>query len=92
MSGEDRKKALEALNLIKEKPCGNIKGITCENEIKQKRYLKEDESVYSPTCLNESLMSTLFIDAMEQRDVAVFDVTGSYLYTEMPAENEYCHA
>ena len=29
-------------------------------------------------------MSTLLIDAMEQRDVAVFDVPGSYLQTEMP--------
>ena len=31
-------------------------------------------------------MSTLLIDATEQRDVAVFDVPGAYLQTEMPVD------
>ena len=31
-------------------------------------------------------MSTLLVDAMEQRDVAVFDVPGDCLQTDMPAE------
>ena len=31
-------------------------------------------------------MSTLFVDAMEQRDLAVFDVPGAYLQTEIPAD------
>ena len=30
-------------------------------------------------------MSTLLIDAMEQHDVAVLDVQGDYLQTDMPA-------
>ena len=33
-------------------------------------------------------MSTLLIDAMEQRDVAVFDVPGAYLYTEIPEDKQ----
>ena len=37
-------------------------------------------------CSTESLMSTLLVDAMEQRDVAVFDVPGDCLQTDMPAE------
>ena len=32
----NRKKTLEAVNLIKEKRCGNIKGITCANGEKLK--------------------------------------------------------
>ena len=31
-------------------------------------------------------MSTLLIDAMEHRDVAVFDVPGAYLQTDMTSE------
>ena len=33
-------------------------------------------------------MSTLFIDAVEQCDVGVFDVPGSYLQTEIPANKQ----
>ena len=51
-----RKKTLEALNLIKEKSCGNIKGRTWENGSKQRKYLKPDESIYSPTCSTKELM------------------------------------
>ena len=72
-------------NLIKIKRYGNIKGWTCENGSLQKRYLKEDESIYSPTRSTESLMSTLFINATKHRNVAVFDVTGDYLQTDMPS-------
>ena len=63
-----------------------IKGRTCENGMLNKRYLKEDETVYSPTYSTESLMSTLLIYAMEQRDVSFFYVPGDYLHTEMPEE------
>ena len=31
-------------------------------------------------------MSALFIDAMEQHDVAGFDVLGAYLQTEIPSD------
>ena len=86
LSGEYRKKKLEAVNLIKEKRRGNINGRTCANGSQQKMYLMEDEYVYSPTRSTESLMSTLLIDAMEHRDVAVFDVPGAYLQTDMTSE------
>ena len=83
MIGEDRKKSLEEENLIKGGNVLNLKGITCANGSKQKSCLKEDETVYSPTYLTDSLMSTLLIYDMEQRDVAVFGVTGAYLHTGM---------
>ena len=85
----DRKKTLESVNLIKEKCCGNIKGRTCANGRKKLKCLKPDESVYSPTCPTEALMATLVINAMEQRDVAIFDVPGDFLQNSLPADNFY---
>ena len=75
---------MEAVNLIKEKRDEKIKGRTYANGSKQRQYLKEDETVYSPTCSTKSLMSTLVIDAMDNSDVAIFDVPGAFLQTEMP--------
>ena len=31
-------------------------------------------------------MTTLIIDALEKRDVAIFDVSGAFLQTEMPKD------
>ena len=82
----DRNKILEAVNLIKDKHCGNIKGRTCENGSKQRNYLKLDESVSSPTCSTKPLMETLVIYAMEKRYVAIFYVPGAFLKTALPSD------
>ena len=82
-----KKKILESVNLIKAKRCGNIKRRTYANGRKQRKYLKPDESIYSPTCSTESLMETLVIDVMEQIDVAIFDVPGDFLQTALTADN-----
>jgi hypothetical protein len=83
-----KKMTLEAVNLIKEKRCGKIKGRTCANGSKQKRYLKTDESVYSPTVSTEALLGTLIVDAKEKRDIAIYDIPGAYLQTELPPDKE----
>ena len=49
LSGEERKKAVDVVKLIKEKRCGKIKGIKCANGSQYNRYLKEDKYVSSPT-------------------------------------------
>ena len=85
----NRKITLEAVNLIKEKRCGKINESTCANGSKQRKYIKADESVYSPTCSTKALMETLVIDAMDQRDVAIFDVPGDFLQTALPADKFY---
>ena len=87
LTSEQRKRALETVNLIKEKRTGDIKGRACANGSRQRRYLKEDESVASPTVGIESLMLTLIIAAYEQREVAVFDVPGAFLHSDIP-DNE----
>ena len=85
---EEKRRALEAVNLIKKKRCGKIKGRTCANGSKQKRYLKHGETISSPTVSLEAIIGTLLIDANEGRDVAIFDVPGAYLQAEMPAEKK----
>ena len=82
----DRKKALEAVNLIKEKFCGNTKGRTCANGSKQRKDLKPDESVYSPTCPIKALMETLVIDVMEQIYVAILGVPEDFLQHALPVD------
>ena len=88
LTREEKRKALEAVNLIKKKRCGKIKGRTCANGSKQKRYLKHGETILSPTVSLEAIIGTLLIDANEGRDVAIFDVPGAYLQAEMPSEKK----
>ena len=49
LTSDEKMKALEAVNLIKEKRNGNIKGRTCANGKKQRRYVAEGEIISSPT-------------------------------------------
>ena len=86
LSIKEKRSTLEAVNLIKKKRCGKIKGRTCADGSKQKSYLKEGENISSPTVSTESLIATLVIDAMEKRDVAIFDVPVAYLHAEMPKD------
>ena len=80
-------RALDAVNLIKEKRCGKIKGRTCANGSKQRQYLGDYESVSLPTVSFEALFITLIIDTSEGRDVAIFDVPGAFLQLEVPKNN-----
>ena len=48
LTAQEKKEALPAVNLIKEKRTGKLKGRTCANGRKQHLYLKEDESVAPP--------------------------------------------
>ena len=46
---DEKRKAMPTINLIKEKWNGVIKGRTCADGSGQCKYLKQDESVASPT-------------------------------------------
>ena len=84
LSKEEKSRALDAVNLIKQKRNGNIKGRTCANGAKQRRYVKEGEIISSPTASLESIIATLVIDAYEERYSVIADVPGAYLHAEMP--------
>ena len=50
--------------------------------------MKAEENFASPTASLESILTTLIIDAYEERDVAVTDVPGAYLHAEFPKEKK----
>ena len=84
LSEQEKREALEAVNLIKEKRDGNLKGRLCINDAKQRKYIKDEENISSPTALLEGIFGTLIIDAYDERDVAIADVSGAYLHAEWP--------
>ena len=46
--------------------------------------MKEGDDYYSPTASLESILATMIIDAYEERDVAIADITGVYMHAEIP--------
>ena len=80
-----KREALRAVNLIKQKRCGKIKGRTCADGRRQRKYISREEAA-SPTVSNEALLATMIVDAYEGRDVGIFDIPGAYLHADMPKE------
>ena len=66
LTPKEKKEALEAINLIKEKRDGSLKGRSCANGAKQRRFLKSDEYFSSPTVSNEAFLASSVIDAKEK--------------------------
>ena len=83
LSKQDIEQALEAVTLIEKKRDGRVKGRVCANGSKQRKYLKEGESVASPTVSVEALITALLIAAHEGREVVSFDIPGAFLQAEM---------
>ena len=82
LSNENKKDALKAISVIKEKRCGKIKGRTVADGRKQRdKYTKSETT--SPTVSTDALFLTMVVDAHENRDVATADVSGAYLNAEM---------
>jgi hypothetical protein len=82
LSSPERRAALRAISVVKEKRCGRIKGRTVADGRPQRKLYTKDETS-SPTVSTDALMLSLLIGAHERRDVAVADVTGAYLHAHM---------
>ena len=82
LTKEQKKAALRAISVIKEKRCGKIKGRTVADGRAQKG-LYGKEKTASPTVSTDALMMSILIDAWEKRDVATADVSGAYLRADM---------
>jgi hypothetical protein len=82
LTQEQRKDALRAINLIKEKRCGKLKGRTVADGRSQKDLYDKSETA-SPTVATDALMLTIITEAHEARDVATADVAGAYLKADM---------
>eukprot|EP00957_Ditylum_brightwellii_P170412 12971900-Ditylum_brightwellii.AAC.1 len=59
LTTDNKKKALDMLNLIEEKRDGRIKGQTCANCSKQQQYLKYRDTLASPTVSIKGLITTV---------------------------------
>jgi Reverse transcriptase (RNA-dependent DNA polymerase)/Zinc knuckle len=82
LTASEKRGALRAINVIKEKRCGRIKGRTvADGRAQRDLYTKEETS--SPTVSTDALMLSIMIDAKERRDVATADVAGAYLHADM---------
>ena len=73
-----KRAALRAINVFKEKRNGKLKGRTCADGRSQ-RTLYDKSQTASPTVSTDALMLSIIIDAFEARDVATADVVGAYL-------------
>jgi hypothetical protein len=83
LTHDHKHNALRAVNLIKIKRDGKVKGRACADGSKQRNYVPRDEAS-SPTLSLEALMAILLINAYEERDTAIFDVPGAYLHAKIP--------
>jgi Reverse transcriptase (RNA-dependent DNA polymerase) len=82
LTTDQRRAALRAINLIKEKRSGVLKGRTVADGRAQ-RFLYEKSETASPTIATDALMLSIIIDAYEGRDVATADIAGAYLKAYM---------
>ena len=82
LSQSQNSQVLNAIDLIKQKQCGKIKGRTVADRRKQRDiYTKSQTS--SPTLSLDGFITSLMIDAAEERHVATADVAGVFLKAEM---------
>ena len=70
--------ALRAINLIKRKRNGKLKGRTVADGSMQRSLYDKSETT-SPTVSTDALLLLILIDAHEGRDVATADIAGAYL-------------
>jgi hypothetical protein len=78
LSKTQGKGVLRAINLIKEKENGILKGCTMADGHPPK-YMYDKSQTASPPVSNDSLMLTIMIDTHEKRDVGTADMAGAYL-------------
>jgi hypothetical protein len=78
----EKKGALRAINLIKEKRDGRLRGRTVADGRPQKDLYPKSETA-SPTVATDALMLTVMADAHENRDVGTADVAAAYLRVAM---------
>ena len=87
LTEKQRKNICEAVNLIKQKKDGTIKGRCCADGCKQRDYISKEESA-SPTAATESVILTGVMEAKERRQVITLDVPNAFIQTYLEDEDE----
>ena len=85
LTPEQKRKVLRAVNLIKIKRSGKVKGRLCANGAPHRKYVPREEAK-SPTVSLDGLLCTAIIAAHEKRKVTLFDVPGAYLQADIPPD------
>lgn len=83
LSNDQKRRALRAINLIKFKRCGKVKGQFCANGAPHQKFIPREEAK-SPTVSTDGLFGMALIAAHEKRHVITFDVPGAYLHAGIP--------
>lgn len=83
LTKSQKRLALRAISVIKEKRCGNIKGQTVGDGRLQRAMMHMKDKTTSPTVSTDALMLSIMIDVCKHRDVAMADVAGAYLYADL---------
>ncbi len=82
LSHTEKQTVLKSHMFLKEKRCGKIKGRGCVDGRKQREWTAKSEST-SPTITTNAVFLTAVIEALEGRDVAIFDVAGAFMQADM---------
>jgi hypothetical protein len=82
LTQEQKRAALHYLMFLKRKRCGKIKGRGCADSHKQRLYTAKEEAS-SPTVAIESVMLSCSIDAAENCNVAILDISGAFMHADM---------
>ena len=82
LSWSQIKAALGYLMFLKRKRCGKIKGRGCADGRKQRSFIDKADSA-SPTVSTDAVFFTAIIDAIERRDVAIIDIPGAFMHSDM---------
>ena len=85
LSNDQKRRALRAVNLIKLKRCGKVKGRLCANGAPHRKFIPREEAK-SPTVSLDGLFGVALIAANERRHVMSFDVPGAYLHADIPED------
>ena len=82
MSKDNRARAIVSLMFLKEKRNRDVNGWACADGRPQRDEFEKAKAT-SPTVAMESIFHTALVNALEERDVACFDIPGAFLHAEM---------
>ena len=79
----ERRIAQIALSYLTEKRSGEVKGRTVYNGKLSRKWISKEDTA-SPTVGLQRLVTTMVIDAQENRDVMTANVMNAFIQVEMP--------
>ena len=87
MTTWERKRAMKSLIFLIEKRNKTIKAKACATGSTQQSYITREEAT-SPTAATEAVLITGVIEAKQKRDVSTFDVSNTFVQTQIPKQND----